>query len=116
MKPAPCAYHAPTELQEAVRLLAMLAPQDERHSRRRADAGPDHGVSHGAAGASHRHHSVYALDGGGIASDHLRTGDRTRQAYFKSDSIPVPATLSSTCAAALATKTSLKAVKAASYE
>src|ERR1700735_4013938 len=30
MKPAPFSYHAPTELQEALKLLAALAPQDGR--------------------------------------------------------------------------------------
>ena len=88
MKPAPFSYHAPTELQEALKLLAALAPQDGRIL-----AGGQTLVPTMAFRLARPAHlidinGIRELDGVVIDGDRLRIGACTRHTYFESDKIP----------------------------
>jgi len=88
MKPAPFAYHAPTKLQNALNLLAALAPQDGRIL-----AGGQSLIPTMAFRLARPAHlidinGIRELDGVNVTGDRLRIGACTRHALFESDEIP----------------------------
>jgi len=88
MKPAPFSYHAPTKLQDALKLLAALAPHDGRIL-----AGGQTLVPAMAFRMARPAHlidinGIGELEGVSIDGDRLRIGACTRHAYFESDEIP----------------------------
>jgi aerobic carbon-monoxide dehydrogenase medium subunit len=88
MKPAPFSYHAPTKLQDALKLLAALAPHDGRIL-----AGGQTLVPAMAFRMARPAHlidinGIGELEGVSIDGDSLRIGACTRHAYFESDEIP----------------------------
>src|SRR5215469_6806827 len=88
MKPAPFAYHAPTTLQDALKLLATLAPQDGR-----VLAGGQTLVPTMAFRMARPAHlidinGIRELEGVSISGDRLRIGACTRHAFFETDEIP----------------------------
>ncbi len=88
MKPAPFAYHAPTELAAALHLLATLAPQEGRIL-----AGGQTLVPAMAFRMARPAHlidinGIRELDGISVTGDRLRIGACTRHAFFESDQIP----------------------------
>ena len=88
MKPAPFAYHAPTTLQDAVNLLAALAPQDGRILAGGQTLVP--AMAYRMARPAHLIdiNGIRELDGVSIVGDRLRIGACTRHAFFESDKIP----------------------------
>jgi carbon-monoxide dehydrogenase medium subunit len=87
MKPAPFSYHAPTELQDALKLLAALAPEDGRIL-----AGGQTLVPTMAFRLARPAHlidinGIRELDGIAIVGDRLRIGACTRHVFFESDKI-----------------------------
>jgi carbon-monoxide dehydrogenase medium subunit len=90
MKPAPFSYHAPTELQDALKLLAALAPLDGR-----VLAGGQSLVPTMAFRMARPAHlidinGIRELENVGIDGDRLRIGACARHAYFETDKIPGP--------------------------
>lgn len=88
MKPAPFAYHAPTKLADALKLLAALAPQDGR-----VLAGGQTLVPAMAFRMARPAHlidinGIRELEGVSVERDRLRIGACTRHTYFESDKIP----------------------------
>jgi aerobic carbon-monoxide dehydrogenase medium subunit len=88
MKPAPFSYHAPTKLQDALKLLAALAPHDGRIL-----AGGQTLVPAMAFRMARPAHlidinGIGELEGVTIDGDRLRIGACARHAYFESDEIP----------------------------
>ncbi|MGB6751252.1 MAG: FAD binding domain-containing protein [Xanthobacteraceae bacterium] len=88
MKPAPFSYHAPTELQEALKLLAALAPQDGRILAGGQTLVPTMAFRMARPAHLIDINGIRALDGVVIDGDRLRIGACTRHAYFESDKIP----------------------------
>jgi aerobic carbon-monoxide dehydrogenase medium subunit len=88
MKPAPFVYHAPTGLQEALRLLAALAPQDGRILAGGQTLVPTMAFRMARPAHLIDINGIRELDGVSIAGDRLRIGACTRHAYFESDKIP----------------------------
>jgi len=87
MKPAPFAYHAPTQLQDALNLLADLAPQDGRIL-----AGGQTLIPTMAFRLARPAHlidinGIRKLEGVSVAGDRLRIGACTRHAFFESGEI-----------------------------
>lgn len=88
MKPAPFAFHAPTDLREALKLLAALAPHDGRIL-----AGGQSLVPIMAFRVARPAHlidinGISELEGVGFQDNYVRIGACTRHAYFESDGIP----------------------------
>jgi aerobic carbon-monoxide dehydrogenase medium subunit len=88
MKPAPFSYHAPTELQEALKLLAALAPQDGRILAGGQTLVPTMAFRMARPAYLIDINGIRELDGVVIDGDRLRIGACTRHAYFESDKIP----------------------------
>jgi carbon-monoxide dehydrogenase medium subunit len=88
MKPAPFSYHAPTELQEALKLLAALAPQDGRILAGGQTLVPTMAFRMARPAHLIDINGIRALDGVVIDGDRLRIGACTRHAYFESDKVP----------------------------
>ena len=88
MKPAPFSYHAPTELQEALKLLAALAPQDGRILAGGQTLVPTMAFRMARPAHLIDINGIRELDGVVIDGDRLRIGACTRHAYFESDKIP----------------------------
>ncbi len=88
MKPAPFSYHAPTELQEALKLLAALAPQDGRILAGGQTLVPTMAFRMARPAHLIDINRIRELDGVVIDGDRLRIGACTRHAYFESDKIP----------------------------
>ena len=88
MKPAPFAYHAPTTLQDALNLLAALAPQDGRILAGGQTLVP--AMAYRMARPAHLIdiNGIRELEGVSIVGDRLRIGACTRHAFFESDKIP----------------------------
>ena len=83
MKPAAFRYHQPTSLAEAVVAAGGTGAGGRPHPRRRAEPGADHGVPHGAAGASDRHQRGRRARPARESTDgRLRIGARVRHAAF----------------------------------
>ena len=90
MKPAPFAYHAPTDLQEALKLLAALAPQDGRIL-----AGGQTLVPTMAFRLARPAHlidinGIRELDGVSVQGECLRIGACTRHAFFETGDVGGP--------------------------
>jgi aerobic carbon-monoxide dehydrogenase medium subunit len=88
MKPAPFAYHAPTELADALKLLAALAPQDGRILAGGQTLVPTMAFRMARPAHLIDINGISELDGVSTAGDHLRIGACTRHAYFESDKVP----------------------------
>jgi aerobic carbon-monoxide dehydrogenase medium subunit len=88
MKPAPFAYHAPTKLQDALNLLAALAPQDGRILAGGQTLIPTMAFRMARPAHLIDINGIRELDGAKVAGDHLRIGACTRHALFESDEIP----------------------------
>jgi aerobic carbon-monoxide dehydrogenase medium subunit len=90
MKPAPFSYHAPTELRDALKLLAALAPHDGR-----VLAGGQSLVPTMAFRMARPAHlidinGIRELESVSIDGDRLRIGACARHAYFETNNIPGP--------------------------
>jgi aerobic carbon-monoxide dehydrogenase medium subunit len=88
MKPAPFAYHAPTKLQDALNLLAALAPQDGRILAGGQTLVPTMAFRMARPAHLIDINGIRELDGVSITGDRLRIGACTRHAFFESDKIP----------------------------
>jgi carbon-monoxide dehydrogenase medium subunit len=88
MKPAPFSYHAPTELQQALKLLAALAPQDGRILAGGQTLVPTMAFRMARPAHLIDINGIRELDRVVINGDRLRIGACTRHAYFESDKIP----------------------------
>jgi aerobic carbon-monoxide dehydrogenase medium subunit len=90
MKPAPFSYHAPTKLQDALKLLAALAPHDGR-----VLAGGQSLVPTMAFRMARPAHlidinGIRELESVSVDGDRLRIGACARHAYFETGKIPGP--------------------------
>jgi carbon-monoxide dehydrogenase medium subunit len=90
MKPAPFSYHAPKELQQALKLLAALAPQDGRILAGGQTLVPTMAFRMARPAHLIDINGIRELEGVAIDGDRLRIGACTRHAYFESDKIPGP--------------------------
>jgi aerobic carbon-monoxide dehydrogenase medium subunit len=88
MKPAPFSYHAPKELQEALKLLAALAPHDGRILAGGQTLVPTMAFRMARPAHLIDINGIRELEGVAIDGDRLRIGACTRHAYFESDKIP----------------------------
>jgi len=88
MKPAPFAYHAPTELPEALKLLATLAPQDGRILAGGQTLVPTMAFRMARPAHLIDINGIRELDGVSVERDCLRIGACTRHSHFESDEIP----------------------------
>jgi aerobic carbon-monoxide dehydrogenase medium subunit len=88
MKPAPFAYHAPTELQEALKLLAKLASQDGRILAGGQTLVPTMAFRMARPAHLIDIYRIRELEGVSIERDCLRIRACTRHAYFESNKIP----------------------------
>src|ERR1700692_668700 len=88
MKPAPFSYHAPTELQQALKLLAVLAPQDGRILAGGQTLVPTMAFRMARPAHLIDINGIRELEGVTTDGDRLRIGACTRHAYFESDKIP----------------------------
>ena len=88
MKPAPFSYHAPTELQDALKLLAALAPHDGRILAGGQTLVPTMAFRMARPAHLIDINGIRELEGVSIDGDRLRIGACTRHAYFESDKIP----------------------------
>jgi carbon-monoxide dehydrogenase medium subunit len=88
MKPAPFSYHAPTELQEALKLLAALAPEDGRILAGGQTLVPTMAFRMARPAHLIDINGIRELDGVVVDGDRLRIGACTRHAYFESGKIP----------------------------
>jgi aerobic carbon-monoxide dehydrogenase medium subunit len=87
MKPAPFSYYAPTELQEALKLLAALGPEDGRILAGGQTLVPTMAFRMARPAHLIDINGIRELDGVAIVGDRLRIGACTRHAYFESDKI-----------------------------
>ena len=88
MKPAPFSYHAPTELQEALKLLAALAPHDGRILAGGQTLVPTMAFRMARPAHLIDINGIRELEGVTVNNDSLRIGACARHAYFESDQIP----------------------------
>ncbi len=88
MKPAPFSYHAPTQLQQALKLLAVLAPQDGRILAGGQTLVPTMAFRMARPAHLIDINGIRELEGVTTDGDRLRIGACTRHAYFESDRIP----------------------------
>jgi aerobic carbon-monoxide dehydrogenase medium subunit len=88
MKPAPFAYHAPTELREALKLLAALAPHDGRILAGGQTLVPTMAFRMARPAHLIDINGIRQLDGVTVDNNYLRIGACTRHVYFESDKIP----------------------------
>lgn len=88
MKPAPFAYHAPTKLQDALKLLAALAPQDGRILAGGQTLVPTMAFRMARPAHLIDINGIRELEGVRIAGDRVRIGACTRHVFFESDEIP----------------------------
>lgn len=88
MKPAPFAYHAPTKLQDALNLLAALAPQDGRILAGGQTLVPTMAFRMARPAHLIDINGIRELEGVSVAGDRLRIGACTRHVFFESDKIP----------------------------
>jgi aerobic carbon-monoxide dehydrogenase medium subunit len=88
MKPAPFVYHAPTELREALKLLAALAPHDGRILAGGQTLVPTMAFRMARPAHLIDINGIRQLDGVTVDNNYLRIGACTRHVYFESDKIP----------------------------
>jgi carbon-monoxide dehydrogenase medium subunit len=88
MKPAPFAYHAPTTLQDALNLLAALAPQDGRILAGGQTLVPTMAFRMARPAHLIDINGIRELDGVAADKGRLRIGACTRHAFFESGEIP----------------------------
>jgi carbon-monoxide dehydrogenase medium subunit len=88
MKPAPFSYHAPTTLQDALKLLAALAPLDGRILAGGQTLVPTMAFRMARPAHLIDINGIRELDGVAVDGDRLRIGACARHAYFESDRIP----------------------------
>ncbi len=88
MKPAPFSYHAPTELQDALKLLAALAPHDGRILAGGQTLVPTMAFRMARPAHLIDINGIRELEDVGIVGDRLRIGACARHAYFETDKIP----------------------------
>jgi aerobic carbon-monoxide dehydrogenase medium subunit len=88
MKPAPFAYHAPTKLQDALNLLADLAPRDGRILAGGQTLVPTMAFRMARPAHLIDINGIRELEGVSIAGDRLRIGACTRHVFFESSEIP----------------------------
>jgi carbon-monoxide dehydrogenase medium subunit len=88
MKPAPFAYHAPTKLQDALNLLAALAPQDGRILAGGQTLVPTMAFRMARPAHLIDINGIRELEGVSVTGDHLRIGACTRHVFFESGEIP----------------------------
>jgi aerobic carbon-monoxide dehydrogenase medium subunit len=88
MKPAPFAYHAPTKLQDALNLLAALAPQDGRILAGGQTLVPTMAFRMARPAHLIDINGIRELEGVSVAGDRLRIGACTRHAFFESAEVP----------------------------
>jgi aerobic carbon-monoxide dehydrogenase medium subunit len=88
MKPAPFAYHAPTKLADALKLLAALAPQDGRILAGGQTLVPTMAFRMARPAHLIDINGIGELDGVNVVGDRLRIGACTRHVYFESDKVP----------------------------
>jgi carbon-monoxide dehydrogenase medium subunit len=87
MKPAPFSYHAPTELQDALKLLAALAPHHGRILAGGQTLVPTMAFRMARPAHLIDINGIRELEGVGIVGDRLRIGACARHAYFETDKI-----------------------------
>jgi carbon-monoxide dehydrogenase medium subunit len=88
MKPAPFAYHAPTKLQDALNLLADLAPQDGRILAGGQTLIPTMAFRMARPAHLIDINGIRELEGVSVNNGLLRIGACTRHVFFESDEIP----------------------------
>jgi carbon-monoxide dehydrogenase medium subunit len=88
MKPAPFSYYAPTQLQDALKLLAALAPLDGRILAGGQTLVPTMAFRMARPAHLIDINGIRELDGVVVEGNRLRIGACARHAYFESDKIP----------------------------
>jgi carbon-monoxide dehydrogenase medium subunit len=88
MKPAPFSYYAPAKLQDALKLLAALAPLDGRILAGGQTLVPTMAFRMARPAHLIDINGIRELDGVTVDGDRLRIGACARHAYFESDKIP----------------------------